>query len=191
MGWCISTFRTESSRWRSSSPSRRCSRSRPPLRIPYPILLVLGGLAIGVVPGCRSSSSTPELVFFGVLPPLLYGAAFFTSLRDLRAQRSADRAAGGRPRRRHDRRRGRRRARVHRRSPVGERLRARRDRLADRSARGDLDRAPPRRSAEARDDRRGREPRERRHRARRSTGSRSLRWSPARSRPSTPAGCSS
>ena len=27
----------------------------------------------------------PELVFFGVLPPLLYGAAFFTSLRDLRA----------------------------------------------------------------------------------------------------------
>jgi CPA1 family monovalent cation:H+ antiporter len=27
----------------------------------------------------------PELVFFGVLPPLLYSAAFFTSLRDLRA----------------------------------------------------------------------------------------------------------
>ena len=27
----------------------------------------------------------PELVLFGVLPPLLYGAAFFTSLRDLRA----------------------------------------------------------------------------------------------------------
>ena len=27
----------------------------------------------------------PELIFFGVLPPLLYGAAFFTSLRDLRA----------------------------------------------------------------------------------------------------------
>ena len=26
-----------------------------------------------------------ELIFFGVLPPLLYGAAFFTSLRDLRA----------------------------------------------------------------------------------------------------------
>ena len=27
----------------------------------------------------------PELVLFGVLPPLLYGAAFFTSLRDLRS----------------------------------------------------------------------------------------------------------
>ncbi len=27
----------------------------------------------------------PDLIFFGVLPPLLYGAAFFTSLSDLRA----------------------------------------------------------------------------------------------------------
>ncbi len=29
----------------------------------------------------------PKLIFFGVLPPLLYGAAFFTSLRDLRANK--------------------------------------------------------------------------------------------------------
>ena len=57
----------------------------PALRIPYPILLVLGGLAIGVVPGMPEVELEPELVFFGVLPPLLYGAAFFTSLRDLRA----------------------------------------------------------------------------------------------------------
>ena len=57
----------------------------PTLRIPYPILLVLGGLAIGVVPGMPEFELQPELVFFGVLPPLLYGAAFFTSLRDLRA----------------------------------------------------------------------------------------------------------
>jgi CPA1 family monovalent cation:H+ antiporter len=57
----------------------------PTLRIPYPILLVLGGLAIGVVPGMPSVDLQPELIFFGVLPPLLYGAAFFTSLRDLRA----------------------------------------------------------------------------------------------------------
>ncbi len=57
----------------------------PALRIPYPILLVLGGLAIGVVPGMPEFELEPELVFFGVLPPLLYGAAFFTSLRDLRA----------------------------------------------------------------------------------------------------------
>jgi CPA1 family monovalent cation:H+ antiporter len=58
----------------------------PALRIPYPILLVLGGLVIGVVPGMPEFELPPELVFFGVLPPLLYSAAFFTSLRDLRAQ---------------------------------------------------------------------------------------------------------
>ena len=57
----------------------------PALRIPYPILLVLGGLVIGIVPGMPEFELPPELVFFGVLPPLLYGAAFFTSLRDLRA----------------------------------------------------------------------------------------------------------
>jgi monovalent cation/hydrogen antiporter len=56
----------------------------PALRIPYPILLVLGGLAIGIVPGMPEFELNPELVFFGVLPPLLYSAAFFTSLRELR-----------------------------------------------------------------------------------------------------------
>jgi len=57
----------------------------PTLRIPYPILLVLGGLAIGLIPAMPNVELRPELVFFGVLPPLLYSAAFFTSLRDLRA----------------------------------------------------------------------------------------------------------
>jgi monovalent cation/hydrogen antiporter len=57
----------------------------PALRIPYPILLVLGGLAIGVIPGMPEVEFQPELVFFGVLPPLLYSAAFFTSLRELKA----------------------------------------------------------------------------------------------------------
>ncbi len=56
----------------------------PTLRIPYPILLVLGGLVIGLVPGMPEFELQPELVFFGVLPPLLYSAAFFTSLRELR-----------------------------------------------------------------------------------------------------------
>src|SRR6476646_5498516 len=56
----------------------------PALRVPYPILLVLGGLVLGLVPGMPEFELQPELVFFGVLPPLLYGAAFFTSLRDLR-----------------------------------------------------------------------------------------------------------
>ena len=57
----------------------------PMLRVPYPILLVVGGLVIGLVPGMPELELEPEIVFFGVLPPLLYSAAFFTSLRDLRA----------------------------------------------------------------------------------------------------------
>lgn len=57
----------------------------PKLRVPYPILLVLGGLALGFAPGLPEIDLPPDLVLVGVLPPLLYGAAFFTSLRDLRA----------------------------------------------------------------------------------------------------------
>jgi CPA1 family monovalent cation:H+ antiporter len=57
----------------------------PKLRVPYPILLVLGGLALGFAPGLPEIELPPDLVLVGVLPPLLYGAAFFTSLRDLRA----------------------------------------------------------------------------------------------------------
>jgi NhaP-type Na+/H+ or K+/H+ antiporter len=57
----------------------------PALRVPYPILLVLGGLALGFIPGVPEVSLPPELVLVGVLPPLLYSASFFTSLRDFRA----------------------------------------------------------------------------------------------------------
>ena len=54
-------------------------------RIPYPILLVLGGLAIGFVPGITTIELPPDLVLLIFLPPLLYGASFFSSLRELRA----------------------------------------------------------------------------------------------------------
>jgi monovalent cation/hydrogen antiporter len=57
----------------------------PALRVPYPILLVLGGLALGFIPGVPTIMLPPELVLVGILPPLLYSAAFFTGLRDLRA----------------------------------------------------------------------------------------------------------
>jgi monovalent cation/hydrogen antiporter len=55
------------------------------LNIPYPIVLVLGGLALGFVPGLPPVRLQPELVLVVILPPLLYGAAFFSNLRDLRA----------------------------------------------------------------------------------------------------------
>jgi CPA1 family monovalent cation:H+ antiporter len=56
----------------------------PILRVPYPIFLVLGGLALGFVPGVPSLELPPDVVLVAVLPPLLYSAAFFTPLRDLR-----------------------------------------------------------------------------------------------------------
>src|SRR5205807_1670352 len=56
----------------------------PILRTPYPILLVLGGLALGFVPGIQTISLPPDIVLVAILPPLLYSAAFYTSLRDLR-----------------------------------------------------------------------------------------------------------
>ncbi len=56
----------------------------PLLRVPYPILLVLGGLALGFVPGIAHPALKPNVVLVAILPPLLYSAAFFTSLRDLR-----------------------------------------------------------------------------------------------------------
>ena len=57
----------------------------PLLRVPYPILMVLGGLVLSFVPGLPDFHLPPELVLVAFLPPLLYSAAFFTSLRDLRA----------------------------------------------------------------------------------------------------------
>ena len=54
------------------------------LEVPYPIALVAGGAVIGFVPGVPDVQLDPDLVLLIFLPPLLYGAAFFTSLRDLR-----------------------------------------------------------------------------------------------------------
>ncbi len=55
------------------------------LRVPYPILLVLAGLGLAFVPGMPRIELAPDLVLVAVLPPLLYGGAFFTPLRELRA----------------------------------------------------------------------------------------------------------
>jgi CPA1 family monovalent cation:H+ antiporter len=59
------------------------------LRVPYPIVLVLGGTVIGFLPHAPEVHLNPDLVLVAVLPPLLYGGAFFTSLRELRANMKA------------------------------------------------------------------------------------------------------
>ena len=54
------------------------------IRVPYPILLVLGGSALGFAPGVPEVSLDPDLVLLIFLPPLLYAAAFFANLHELR-----------------------------------------------------------------------------------------------------------
>jgi Na+/H+ antiporter len=54
------------------------------VNIPYPIVLVIGGLGLGFVPGMPDAELEPELVLVIFLPPLLYSAAFFANLHDLR-----------------------------------------------------------------------------------------------------------
>lgn len=54
------------------------------LAIPYPILLVIGGLILGFIPGLPHVELNPELVFALFLPPLLTSAAWYTSWRDFR-----------------------------------------------------------------------------------------------------------
>jgi Na+/H+ antiporter len=59
------------------------------VRVPYPILLVLGGLVLGFVPGMPAVELPPELVLVAFLPPLLYWSGFFSSPRHLWADARA------------------------------------------------------------------------------------------------------
>jgi monovalent cation/hydrogen antiporter len=53
--------------------------------VPYPVVLVLGGLLLGLIPGLPDADLDPDIVFFAFLPPLLYAAAFQASAHELRA----------------------------------------------------------------------------------------------------------
>jgi CPA1 family monovalent cation:H+ antiporter len=53
--------------------------------VPYPSLFVLGGLALGFLPGLPHIELQPDLVLLVFLPPLLFGAALQSPIRDLRA----------------------------------------------------------------------------------------------------------
>jgi CPA1 family monovalent cation:H+ antiporter len=55
------------------------------LDVPYPIVLVLGGIVLGATPGIPDIVLNPDLVLVIFLPPLLYSAAFFADLQALRA----------------------------------------------------------------------------------------------------------
>jgi CPA1 family monovalent cation:H+ antiporter len=55
------------------------------LRVPAPLALVVTGLAISAVPGMPDYQLDPELVLYGILPPLLYSAALGSSAMRIRA----------------------------------------------------------------------------------------------------------
>jgi Na+/H+ antiporter len=52
------------------------------LNTPYPIVLVIAGALLGFVPHIPKITLNPDLIFFVILPPLLYAAAWVTSWRD-------------------------------------------------------------------------------------------------------------
>ena len=54
------------------------------LTTPYPILLVVGGVLLGLVPGMPDVEVDPDVILLVALPPLLYQAAFFSSLHEMR-----------------------------------------------------------------------------------------------------------
>src|SRR5688500_4847835 len=55
------------------------------IKIPYPILLVLAGIGIGLIPHLPMIVLNPEIVFLIFLPPVLYAAAWETSWPDFKA----------------------------------------------------------------------------------------------------------
>ena len=54
------------------------------LAIPYPIILVVGGLLLSLIPRAPRVTLDPNIVFLVILPPLLFSAAFHTSWREFR-----------------------------------------------------------------------------------------------------------
>ncbi|HKX68364.1 MAG TPA: Na+/H+ antiporter [Intrasporangium sp.] len=57
--------------------------------LPAPLVLILVGIIGSYLPFVPEVTLSPEVVLFGVLPPLLYAAAIQTSLVDFRANRAA------------------------------------------------------------------------------------------------------
>lgn len=57
------------------------------IKIPYPILLISAGIAIGFIPSLPVIEISPEVIFLIFLPPLLYDAAFNISFKEFRTHR--------------------------------------------------------------------------------------------------------
>lgn len=51
------------------------------IAVPYPIVFVIGGAAVGAIPGIPQVTLEPELVFLLFLPPLIFGDGWTTDVR--------------------------------------------------------------------------------------------------------------
>jgi Na+/H+ antiporter len=51
------------------------------IKLPYPVLLIVGGIAVGFIPTLPNVELNPQIVFLIFLPPLLYDAAFNISFK--------------------------------------------------------------------------------------------------------------
>ena len=56
------------------------------IKIPYPVLLVLAGIGISLIPQLPVVELNPDVVFLIFLPPALYAAAWTTSWTDFKAR---------------------------------------------------------------------------------------------------------
>src|SRR5258706_2951533 len=59
------------------------------VKIPYPVLLVLVGIGVSLIPGLPVISLEPDTIFLIFLPPVLYSAAWTTSWPDFKASSRA------------------------------------------------------------------------------------------------------
>src|ERR1700727_2984112 len=50
-------------------------------RQPYPIVFLVGGIALAFVPGMPTIRLAPDLIFLVFLPPLIFGDAYVTDWR--------------------------------------------------------------------------------------------------------------
>ena len=53
------------------------------VKVAYPIMLVLGGVAMSFIPGMPRFNINPDLIFLVFLPPILYEAAYYNSWKEL------------------------------------------------------------------------------------------------------------
>jgi NhaP-type Na+/H+ or K+/H+ antiporter len=54
------------------------------VKLPYPVLLIVAGIAVGFIPSIPHIELNPEIIFLIFLPPLLYDAAFHSSFNTIK-----------------------------------------------------------------------------------------------------------